>query len=171
MIRKQLWAPWRMEYIARISKRSSGCLFCQKGRSKSDARNLVLQRVRTGFSILNRYPYSNGHLMVAPYRHVGSLERLTDAEWLDLLKLIQAAMHRLDQKFLPQGYNLGINLGRSAGAGIPGHLHLHVVPRWKGDTNFMPVLSDTRVVSQSLESAYRQLKGTGSLRRSKKARS
>lgn len=108
--------------------------------------------------MLNLYPYANGHFLVAPYRHAGRLEDLTEEEWLELFQLGQDAVRRLTQVFSPQGYNLGINLGRSAGAGLPGHLHLHVVPRWNGDTNFISIFSDTRVVSHSLRDTYRLLK-------------
>lgn len=161
LLPKRLWAPWRQRYLARVGgsrSPSSGCLFCRKGRSRRDAADLVLERGVYGFSLLNLFPYNNGHLMVAPYRHVGKLESLRQGEWVELWQLAQAAIRRCDRALSPQGYNVGINLGRAAGAGIPGHLHLHIVPRWVGDTNFMPVLSETKVVSQSLKSAYRLLR-------------
>ena len=129
----------------------------------------VLSRGRLAFSILNRYPYNNGHLMVAPYRHVGRLSKLTSAEWVEILELANDAAARLDRVMKPDGYNLGINIGRGAGAGIPGHLHLHVVPRWTGDTNFMPTVAATKVISQSLGAAYHLLKGAGQNRHKKKA--
>ena len=156
---KHLWAPWRLGYLVRTKKGSSrGCLFCRLPRSKADAKNHLLTRGRTGFSVLNRFPYNSGHLLIAPYRHVSRLERLTPEEWLDLLKLSKDALGRFKRVMSPQGYNLGINLGRAAGAGIPGHLHLHIVPRWVGDTNFMPIVADLRVMSQSLDSVYFSLK-------------
>ena len=111
--------------------------------------------------MLNRYPYNNGHLMVAPVRHVGRLEKLMPEEWLEMFELMNDAMARLKKIMSPDGYNIGINLERVAGAGIPGHLHLHVVPRWIGDTNFMPALAGTKVISQSLSSAYRLLRAAG----------
>ena len=159
MTNRRLWAPWRLPYIAGVGRpqRSSGCLFCQKGRSRSDAKNLVLARAATGFALLNLFPYNNGHLMAAPYRHVGAVGSLSEEEWLDLWRLADEMISRLGRTVHPHGYNVGFNLGRAAGAGIPGHLHLHVVPRWNGDTNFMPVLGHTKVVSQSLAAAHRLL--------------
>ena len=171
MTQKRLWAPWRQEYLKAVRRpKSRGCLFCQKGRSKLDARNHVIARGEYGFSLLNRFPYNNGHLMVVPYRHVGQLSGLKKAEWVELHDLANDAIARMDQVLSPQGYNLGINLGREAGAGIPGHLHLHIVPRWRGDTNFMPVVAGTKVISQSLESAYRLLAGKSPSQRRRKRR-
>ena len=159
MTRKRLCAPWRLAYIAGVRKKGkrSKCLFCEKGKSKADARNLVVVRGRYGFCMLNLFPYNNGHLLVAPLRHVAGIEELSREEWLDLWRLTGEAIRRLRKNLSPAGFNLGVNLGRAAGAGIPDHLHLHVVPRWVGDTNFMPILTDTRVISQSLESARRLL--------------
>ena len=149
-----------MAYIsqARKEKVSAKCLFCDKGRSKADLRNRVTARGRYCFCLLNLFPYTNGHTMIAPYRHVADLESLKQEEWLELFELARQTMKRMRKALSPHGYNLGINLGRAAGAGIPGHLHLHVVPRWVGDTNFMPVFSDTRVISQSLDSAHQLLR-------------
>jgi len=159
--RKRLWAPWRLAYIAGARKgkksKQSKCLFCEKGKSKPSARNLVVVRGRHGFCMLNLFPYNNGHMLIAPYRHVANLEDLTQAEWLDLWRLTSETIRRLRKVLSPDGFNTGINLGRAAGAGIPRHLHLHVVPRWMGDTNFMPLLTDTRVISQSLASAHKLL--------------
>ncbi len=121
----------------------------------------MVTRGDSGFSLLNRYPYNNGHLMVAPYKHVGRLSLLTNQEWAELLDLTNDAIRRLDKVFSPHGYNVGINLGKSAGAGIPGHLHLHIVPRWVGDTNFMPTVAGTKVISQSLEAAHHLLTKAG----------
>lgn len=155
---KSLWAPWRKIYIAG-QVRTKGCFFCKDLRASSgqDAKNHLLHRSRHAFVLLNRFPYTNGHLMVAPNRHVPSLEKLSDSERLDFLKLIDLSTALLTQVLKPQGFNLGINLGRIAGAGIPGHVHLHIVPRWKGDTNFMPILTGTKVISDSLEATYREL--------------
>ncbi len=156
----RLWAPWRLKYIVSARGSSfSGCLFCRTGKASDDARNLVILRGRLSFCILNRYPYNNGHLMVAPYRHVGQLAFLTPAEWQEILDLTNESMARLEKVMAPHGYNIGSNLGRTAGAGIPGHLHLHVVPRWTGDNNFMPVVAGTKVISQALSSAYSLLRG------------
>jgi len=156
---QRLWAPWRLAYIAgaRSKKKKSGCLFCEKGKSKANTRSLVILHGRHGYCMLNLFPYNNGHTLVTPYRHVANLEDLTQEEWLDLWRLSKEAIRRLRKVLSPQGFNVGINLGRAAGAGIPRHLHLHVVPRWVGDTNFMPLLTDTRVISQSLDSAHRLL--------------
>jgi ATP adenylyltransferase len=118
----------------------------------------VVIRGRLAFAVLNRFPYNNGHLLIVPTRHVGRIESITQAEWLDLFALTKEALVRLKRTFKPHGYNLGINLGRAAGAGVPGHLHLHVVPRWIGDTNFMPAIAETKVISQSLASARRLLR-------------
>lgn len=159
MTSKRLWAPWRLGYLVGTRGPSvKGCLFCRVQRSKSDKKNHLLIRGRWGFVVLNRFPYNNGHLLIAPYRHVGRLESLTEKEWLDLLRLLKEALRRLEKVLRPHGYNLGINIGRAGGAGIPGHLHLHIVPRWEGDTNFMPTLADVKVISQSLDSAYASLK-------------
>lgn len=162
MTRKQLWAPWRRPYIARAErwagKSGSSCLFCKMGKSRQDVRNLVVTRGRLGFCLLNLFPYNNGHLLVAPYRHVGELGDLQEEEWLDLFRLADDGITRLRKVLKPQAFNLGINLGCAAGAGIPDHLHLHIVPRWTGDTNFMPICADTKVVSQSLRSAQRLLR-------------
>lgn len=164
---RRLWAPWRAGYVsgARRPEEPKGCLFCRKGRSpkgrsagKKEKGDQVLSRGAHAFSLLNKFPYNNGHLMVSPYRHVARLGDLKEEEWLDMWRLADDAIGRLEKAFSPHGYNLGINLGRPAGAGIPGHLHLHIVPRWTGDTNFMPVTGHAKVISQSLEAAYRALK-------------
>ena len=154
MTRKRMWAPWRAPYIsdARKDKRKR-CVFCHKAASKDTAKDLVIARGLHAYSVLNLYPYNNGHSMVVPYRHVGDLTRLTQEEWLDIWRLTSDLLGRMKKVLRPQGYNLGINLGRPAGAGIPKHLHLHIVPRWIGDTNFMPILGETRVISQSLAAA------------------
>lgn len=169
MSARRLWAPWREAYLvgARQPAGPKGCLFCRKGRSRKSRadQDRVLVRGPTAFSMLNKFPYNNGHMLVAPYRHVAKVQDLTAEEWLDLWRLADDAMRRLDKAVSPHGYNLGINLGRAAGAGIPRHLHLHVVPRWVGDTNFMPAVAHTKVISQSLESAYRLLKRSGPVRR------
>jgi len=156
---KLLWAPWRKIYIA-SEVQTKGCFFCKDLRSPTarDPENHLLHRSRHAFILLNRFPYTNGHLMVAPNRHVSSLEKLSDAERLDFLRLSDLSTTLLKRTLKPQGFNLGINLGRVAGAGIPGHVHLHIVPRWKGDTNFMPILTGTKVISDSLEATYRELR-------------
>lgn len=159
---KRLWAPWRMEYIraAGPSCRDTTvrrCLFCALKRSGDDEADLVLHRGRLGFVVMNRYPYGNGHLMVAPNRHVADYERLTPAEGSELQRLVQMSLRALRLEMKPQGYNVGMNLGRVAGAGEAGHLHVHIVPRWLGDVNYMPALADTRVINQHLLDAWRRL--------------
>ncbi len=159
---KRLWAPWRLAYIAGARKPGpKGCLFCRLRRSTAQSQDQIIFRGRQAFSVLNRFPYNNGHLLVVPYRHVSRLEALSEAEWLELFSLTKDALGRLEKVLKPHGYNLGINVGRAAGAGIPGHLHLHIVPRWSGDVNFMPVIAGTRVISQSLACAHRLLKRAG----------
>ncbi|MBI3317728.1 MAG: HIT domain-containing protein [Candidatus Omnitrophica bacterium] len=154
----RLWAPWRVGYILSTRRASKGCLFCRLKRPGQDRKLHVLSRGKRAFSVLNRFPYNNGHLLVAPFRHVGRLDALEAEEWSELFSLACDAIARMQKALSPHGYNVGINLGRASGAGIPGHLHLHVVPRWMGDTNFMPVLAQTKVVSQSLDEAFRLLK-------------
>lgn len=159
MRQQRLWAPWREAYLASMKKdRSKSCLFCLKGHRKAILSQQVLTRGRFSYCLLNRFPYINGHLLIAPYRHVGRLELLTQEEWLEFFQLATDALLRLKKAMSPDGYNIGINLGRTAGAGIPGHMHLHIVPRWQGDTNFMPTVAQMKVISQSLQSTYRLLK-------------
>lgn len=154
---KRLWAPWRMSYI-KNAKKEKGCLFCRVLRSKKDKKNLVLLRSKYSFAVLNLYPYNNGHLMASPKRHVRSIELLNDAEICDLINTVKKAKLLLGRELKPEGYNIGVNIGRAAGAGIIGHLHIHIVPRWNGDTNFMPILSSAKIISQSLNELYGKLK-------------
>ena len=144
----KLWAPWRSKYI--YLRKRSGCIFCLAKKAKNLKKLYILERSAHSFSMLNLYPYNNGHVMVAPYRHVKSLELLSDEELLDMIKLINKAKVVIDKRLKPHGFNLGINLGRSAGAGIADHLHVHVVPRWDGDTSFMTVSGETRVLPEEL---------------------
>jgi ATP adenylyltransferase len=153
---EQLWAPWRIEYIRRATE--SGCILCQKPRENNDEANFILYRGQHSFIILNAFPYNPGHLMVAPYRHIANLQDLTDAEAKELFDLIKKGWALLNEVMKPDGFNIGLNLGKIAGAGIAEHLHTHVVPRWQGDTNFMPVLSDTKVISEALISTYQKLR-------------
>jgi ATP adenylyltransferase len=147
-VTRQLWAPWRLEYI-RQADELDGCVFCRAA-DGPDEETLVVHRGEAAFVLLNRFPYSSGHLMVAPYRHAGDFGGLTDAEALEAHRLAAEGMTALSAAFSPEGYNVGWNLGRVAGAGIVDHVHLHVVPRWSGDTNFMPVLADVKVVPEHL---------------------
>jgi ATP adenylyltransferase len=153
---ERLWAPWRMEYIRNADK-VEGCIFCLFPAEQEDEARLILLRGEHAFIILNAYPYSNGHLMITPYRHTADLDDLSDEEMLELMRLTRRAVNLLKKAFRPDGFNIGINMGRVAGAGIADHVHIHVVPRWNGDTNFMPVLGDVRVMPESLEAVYRQL--------------
>jgi ATP adenylyltransferase len=145
---KQLWAPWRLEYI-RQADEQEGCIFC-RALEGDDESGLVLHRGREAFAVLNRFPYASGHLMVAPHRHVGEFSELENGEALEVHRLAGHGMGALAQLYAPQGFNVGWNLGRIAGAGVVDHVHLHVVPRWAGDTNFMPVLADVKVLPEHL---------------------
>lgn len=153
---KRLWAPWRIDYIMNF-KKEKGCLFCRVFKSKQDRKNFVVFRSQESFCMLNLYPYNNGHLMAAPTRHVSSLDLLSDHEITDLMKSVNKAKLLLDKTLKPEGYNIGCNINRIAGAGFDQHAHIHIVPRWAGDTNFMTPLCDTRVISQSLNELYAQL--------------
>jgi ATP adenylyltransferase len=159
---KRIWAPWRGEYIREAAKAcgkgGQKCLFCRLRAEKDDEANLVLARGRGAFVVMNRFPYNNGHLMVAPNRHVGDFEKLRPAESAELDRLVKAALRALRLAMKPHGFNVGMNLGRVAGAGVADHIHVHVVPRWNGDTNFMPTLADTKVISEHLCDTWRQLR-------------
>ncbi len=153
---ERLWAPWRLQYVTQ--EKPSGCIFCEKPKAGDDQANLIVHRGQWAFVMLNTFPYNNGHLMVAPYAHLADLEVLPAETLHDMMDLAQLAIRALKAKFRPDGLNLGLNLGAAAGAGIKDHLHLHLVPRWVGDTNFMPVIGDVRVIPQSLEESYRLLR-------------
>jgi len=155
----KLWAPWRMKYIEGVdADNEEGCIFCSKPEAQEDEKNYILHRAKYCFIILNIYPYSNGHLMIVPYKHTANLSELdaeTKLEIMDLMDIVVEAMRTIMR---PDGFNIGMNLGRSAGAGIDDHLHMHVVPRWNGDTNFMPVIGCAKVICESLEETYTKLK-------------
>jgi ATP adenylyltransferase len=156
----RIWAPWRLAYVKDASKDiEEECIFCAKPAADDDAANLIVHRGERCFVILNLFPYTNGHLMVAPYEHAGRLQDLPAETVAELMALAQRAMDRLEEVYDPHGYNVGLNQGRVAGAGIEHHIHLHVVPRWGGDTNFMPVIADTKVMPQTLEQSYEALRG------------
>lgn len=152
---ERLWAPWRLEYIKRADE-EPGCLFCAAFEGDDEER-LVVHRSDRAFVVLNKFPYSSGHLMVAPVRHVAEYGDLDDEEVLEIHRLARSGLGALAQLYGPQGYNLGWNLGRIAGAGVVDHVHLHVVPRWAGDTNFMPVLADVKVMPEHLSDTRRRL--------------
>lgn len=155
----KLWAPWRMEYILSDKSEDQGCIFCDKSRPEADDRkNLVLFRGERAFILMNLYPYNNGHLMIAPYDHVDSLEKLPLATLTEVMTLAQKTVGVLRKSMRAEGFNLGMNQGKIAGAGIAEHLHFHIVPRWAGDTNFMPVTGHTKVMVQGLTETYDTLK-------------
>lgn len=149
---ERLWAPWRKKFLTLPKRR--GCFLCAAKRSRSNRKSHVVLRGKRVFVILNLYPYNNGHVMIAPYRHVGDFQRLTPEEWSETFSVSQELIKRLKKILHPHGFNIGFNLGRAAGAGVPGHLHLHVVPRWIGDTNFMTLVGYSKVISQSLDELY-----------------
>lgn len=151
---KQIWAPWRMSYIQGTGENKDTCVFCVGKERDEDRERLILFRGEKAFVIMNRFPYTNGHLMIAPYRHTAKTEDLSDAEALEMHRLLVMSNRVLQESCAPHGFNIGMNLGQVAGAGIADHLHLHIVPRWSGDTNFMPVFADVRVIPQHLEETY-----------------
>jgi ATP adenylyltransferase len=152
---ERLWAPWRLEYVGQADEQG-GCVFCDAAESE-DEPGLVVHRGREAFVLLNKFPYASGHLLVAPYRHVGEFTELGDGEALELHRLAGQGMGALGRLYGPQGFNVGWNLGRIAGAGVVDHVHLHLVPRWAGDTNFMPVLADVKVIPEHLAETRRRL--------------
>ncbi len=154
---KSLWAPWRMEFVSGAHQ-PEGCVFCTLPSSrKKNKDNLIFHHGRKAFVILNRYPYSNGHLMVVPYRHLSDFSELTTTEHQEIGSLISRSLKVLKKTLKPQGFNVGLNLGKAAGAGIEQHLHYHVVPRWIGDTNFMPVIGELRVLPEFIFDTYKKL--------------
>lgn len=155
----RLWAPWRKVYIRPEKKTRRGCLFCGLLKEKRDVRNYILKKTPHSFAILNLYPYNNGHTLIVPRRHVADLAEMSAEEKLDLLSLCEEIQTAIRKRMRAHGFNVGLNLGAFAGAGIPEHLHLHIVPRWKGDANFMPVVARTKVISESLKSVYQEISG------------
>jgi ATP adenylyltransferase len=153
---EHLWAPWRAEYILQTEK--VGCFLCEKPKETNDETNLILHRGKSNFIILNSFPYNPGHLLVAPYRHIDNLDALTDEEAKEQFDLVKLSLRLLTEVTKPTGFNMGMNLGKVAGAGLDDHIHTHVVPRWQGDTNFMPVISNTKVLSEALAVSYKKLK-------------
>ncbi len=151
---KYLYSPWRMEYI--LEKKPKGCIFCRKPNEKDDPKNLILHKSQYAFVMMNKFPYNSGHLMIVPKRHCLSIEELKKEEMEDLFQLLQASTRILKKVLRPHGFNIGINTGKAGGAGEE-HIHIHIVPRWNGDTNFMPVLIQTKVVPEYLEKTYQKL--------------
>ncbi|HUZ76714.1 MAG TPA: HIT domain-containing protein [Chloroflexota bacterium] len=156
VLSEHLWAPWRLSYIK--GAKEEGCIFCTRIQRSSDQEDLILHRGESAFVILNAFPYSNGHLMIVPNLHTDALELLPEATMADMSRLLQRSVRALKAALSPGGFNIGFNIGRCAGAGVPGHVHQHVVPRWDGDTNFMPVLADTAVMPELLQQTWQALK-------------
>lgn len=155
---EMIWAPWRLKFVEQVTGKSDdGCFFVELPKQDNDRENLILHRGKTAFVILNRYPYTNGHMMVAPYKHTADLNELDDSELLEINQLVRQCVEWLRAAYNPQGFNIGVNLGRVAGAGIPDHVHWHIVPRWSGDTNFMTTVGDVRVHPTSLDDTYMRL--------------
>jgi len=153
---ERLWAPWRLEYI--VGEKTEGCIFCVFPQQDDDRKNRILYRGKHAFVIMNAFPYSNGHLLIAPYRHIADLSELTDEESLETMQLVQRSIRVLREVFRPDGINIGVNQGTAAGAGIADHIHTHLVPRWNGDTNFMPVFAEVKVIPEALEVTYDKLR-------------
>lgn len=153
----RLWAPWRMEYIKQVDK-GDGCFLCRAAASRDDRADMVLWRSEHSFAMLNLWPYNNGHILVAHNEHRADLADMTDAELLDQIRLLKRCQRNLEAVMSPNGFNVGLNLGRTAGAGVVDHAHWHIVPRWDGDSNFMPVIASTKVIPQSLERLWELLR-------------
>jgi len=153
---KHLWAPWRMSYITGVDKKDEGCIFCSKPRQDRvcDKGNLLLHRGEACFVLMNLFPYNNGHLMIIPYKHTSDIIGIDGETSSELWSLVCKSKEALSRVMRPDGFNIGMNIGRTAGAGIDQHIHMHIVPRWNGDTNFMPVVGETKVISQALSDTY-----------------
>jgi ATP adenylyltransferase len=150
-----LWSPWRIEYI--LGKKEPYCIFCPEGDGHTDEERLILYRGRSSMVIMNKYPYNNGHLMIAPWRHISTLGELNEEEMLDIMRLIKWCAQVISKVMRPNGFNVGLNLGVDGGAGVEDHLHFHLVPRWRGDTNFMTVFGDVRSIPEHLRQTYAKL--------------
>lgn len=155
---EQLWAPWRMQFIQELRDKGSGCVFCELAQKGDDRERLVLHRGKCCFVLMNRFPYNNGHLLIIPYRHLGALSALEAKEHAEMMQLCAASVDIMGRLLEAEGFNCGINLGKSAGAGIVDHVHMHVVPRWCGDSNFLPVIGDTRSMPEYLAATYDRLR-------------
>jgi ATP adenylyltransferase len=157
---ERLWAPWRLEYIEKGTDGpgNQGCIFVELPKQEDDRKNLILYRGKTTFVMLNAYPYTNGHLMVAPYKHTAEMSDLSDDELLEINQFVAKSLEWIKKAYGPEGFNIGVNLGKVAGAGIPDHIHWHIVPRWAGDTNFMTTVGDVRVLPQSLDESWERLR-------------
>ncbi len=156
---KRLFSPWRSAYIQSFQdvKKSKECLFCRIAKENNDKKNLIVWRGKECYVMMNRYPYNNGHLMVVPYKHTASMDKLTDETNLEVMKTVVRCMQALNKNSKPDGFNFGANIGKEAGAGIEKHIHFHLVPRWNGDTNFFPVLTDVKVISEDIQKSWQKL--------------
>jgi ATP adenylyltransferase len=152
---ERIWAPWRIDYI--LNEKPSDCIFCVSSDQEQDRDRLILHRTGLSLVMLNRYPYNNGHMMIAPFRHTADMNELSIAEMLDLFAALRLCRNVLEKTAAPQGFNIGINLGKAGGAGVDDHIHIHIVPRWNGDTNFMSVISDVRIMPENLLNTYEKL--------------
>lgn len=152
-----LWTPWRYHYVSQAGPQQV-CIFCEALKRNQDSESLILLRGRRNFILLNRYPYTTGHVMIAPYEHLGELDRLAPESLAEMLQLCQRVQRALNAEYKPDGYNLGMNLGKIAGAGVAGHLHMHLLPRWAGDTSFMTTVAETRLEPEDLATTYAKLK-------------
>ncbi len=153
-----LWAPWRSKYVSEASKgNKDDCLFCRVHKENSDERNYVVYRGKYVFVMLNAFPYNTAHVMIAPYRHISTIELMTSEEALDMFNLANIVIKAIRNVYNPDGFNIGFNIGRVAGAGIESHLHMHIVPRWNGDSNFMPIISNTKVIPESLDDTFKKI--------------
>lgn len=155
---QHLWAPWRMQFIHDLRERTGGCIFCEIAGPGDDRERLVLHRGERCFVVMNRYPYNNGHCMIIPYRHAGDIASFSEAEYAEMMRLAATSVGILSQRLEAEGFNCGINIGKVAGAGIVDHLHFHVVPRWCGDANFLPILGETRSMPEYLSQTYDRLR-------------
>ena len=161
---QRLWAPWRLKYIKKLKDKSKGCVFCKLIKENKDRKNYIFARTKYSYAVLNIYPYNNGHALIVPYKHVSNLAKLDKQQKEDLFSLLESTQRLIDKVLRPNGYNIGLNIGRIAGAGFPGHLHIHLVPRWAGDMNFMPIIGNTKVMSQSLSALFNRLKNANKKR-------
>ena len=158
MTMDQLWAPWRMAYVEKPAQPPEGeCFICRGLAESEDEKNQIVKRTLNSVVLLNKFPYNNGHLLIAPTKHWSNLDQIDSVAMLDIMDSLRLMIRILEKKMKPDGFNVGLNLGRAAGAGLPGHVHWHLVPRWNGDTNFMPILADTKVIVQSLDYLYKML--------------
>jgi len=153
----KLWAPWRVKYITNVINKPRGCVFCKIFKQKKDKTNFIISRTHHSFCVLNIYPYNNAHMLIVPNCHISDLNQMKRDEREDLIDLLESTKALLEKVMKPHGFNVGINFGKAAGAGFPDHLHIHIVPRWTGDVNFMPVIGHTKVISQSLKALYEKL--------------